>query len=112
MKKYLCLMLMCLLSGNAFAETFFVIDSQGVVREQFTAPQPMVTTTVTTAPAVSVVRQTPVQNTYYYDSSATSSILAAGITTAVVGGLLYGSLKHHHHHKVPALKHRGPAHRR
>lgn len=96
MKKILCFVTAFLFAQNAFAETVIVIDDNGYVRSTpqiITAP-----TVVTTQPTVTVVRETPVQNSYYYDRNATGTAIAAGITTAVVGSLLFGGIYHHHRH--------------
>jgi len=107
MKKILCLLVCMLMSGNALAETIIVVDDNGYVKstQQINTPTTVVSTPVT------VVRETPVNNTYYYDRSATNTAVAAGITTAVVGTLLFEGIAHHHHHKhhhAPAPR---PVHR-
>lgn len=98
MKKIFCFVAALLFAQNALAETIIVIDDNGYVRS---TPQIITTPTVVTQPAVTVVRETPVQNSYYYDRNATGTAVAAGITTAVIGSLLFGGIYdyHHHHHK-------------
>ncbi|MBP5399287.1 MAG: hypothetical protein J6Y53_02585 [Alphaproteobacteria bacterium] len=111
MKKILCFVAALLFAQNAFAETVIVIDDNGYVRS---TPQIITSpTVVTTQPTVTVVRETPVQNSYYYDRNATGTAIAAGITTAVVGSLLFGGISHHHHHHhrpAPAPILRGGSH--
>ena len=117
MKKILYAFAFVLCATNAMAETIFVIDDNGYVKQQMTTTTNSVSyvspTVVTTQPNVTVVRETPaVQNSYYYDSYSTGSAILAGVTTAVVGALLFDGFHVHHHsgHKAPAVIHHNSGH--
>lgn len=109
MKKIICLMALILYATNAMAETIVVIDDNGVVKSQMstntiTSPT-VIKHVVTTSPAVTVVRESPIQtNSYYYDNYSTGSAILAGVTTAVVGAILFDGFRPHHH------KSHAPAH--
>ena len=116
------------MARNACAESIIVINNDGYVTatpQIYTsdsnyyipnANRQVITTESTyyTPNAVTVVRETPVRNSYYYDAPSTSTAIAAGITTAAIGTLLFEGLHHHHnkhkhHNMAPAPRPHHPA---